>query len=102
MRSIHVLGEAQPGRFQTGGVPLFFSGKVLIVLRTLSGLFFVGAFRKSHRPRERGKGQIGKIPEQIGKIPEKSGKSQKRTQNHCAAKRGGRLWYARNPGSKGI
>ena len=59
----------------------FFSGKVQIVLRTLSGLFLVGAV---NRPRKRKRtnrenprrvpGQIGKIPEKIWKVPKKTRK----------------------------
>ena len=65
----NLLREARPGGFQPGGFPIF-SGKVRIVSRTLSGLFLVGAVNR----RERGKGQIGKIP---GESPDKSGKSRR-------------------------
>ena len=64
------LREAKPRGFQTGGFPTFF-GKVLIVSRTLSGIFCVG---------EREKGQSGKISENTGqKSREKIGKVTKRT-----------------------
>ena len=52
------------------GVSHFFSGKVLIVSRTLSGLFLVGAV---NRPRKRKKANR-EIPEES---PDKSGKSRK-------------------------
>ena len=67
-------GVSEPGAFPV------FSRKVLIVSRTLSGLFLVGAFRKKGRERE--KGPIGKIPQKIGKIREKSGKSHKGTKRN--------------------
>ena len=45
------------------------------MLRTLSGLFLVGAL---NRPRKRTNRENPRtIPEQIGKVPERSGKSQK-------------------------
>ena len=75
---------------QPGGFPLF-SGKVQIVSRTLSGLFFVGAL---NRPRKEEKDKSGKSsdhpranrenPGRIGKVPKgtkKDKKGHKRTQN---------------------
>ena len=58
------MRETQPGGggFQTRGFA-FFSGKVLIMSRTLSGMFLVGC---SSTGRERGKGQIGKIHRKLG------------------------------------
>ena len=46
-RNVFILGEANPGGFQTGVGFLFSSGKVLTVSRTLSGLFLVGASQNS-------------------------------------------------------
>ena len=57
------------GVSKPGGFPLF-SGKVLIVSRTLSGLFLVGAV---HRPRKRKRGNQEnprRVLGQIGEIPE--------------------------------
>ena len=60
--------RSNAGGFQTGGFPTFFSGgKVLIVLRTLSGIFLVGA--ASYKLR------TGKDPSR--KSPKKSWKSRK-------------------------
>ena len=61
------------------GVSHFFSGKVRIVSRTLSGVFLVGAV---HRPRRRKRidrenpGQIGKIPPKNWEGPKKYNKRQ--------------------------
>ena len=55
----------------------FFSGKVQIVSRTLSGLFLVGALDRPRKRKGTSRENPRTIPEQIGKIPEKSGKSQK-------------------------
>ena len=73
----HKLREAKPGGFQTGGVSHFFSGKVQIVSRTLSGLFLVGALNGPRKRKGTNRENPQTIPEQIGKIPEKSGKSLK-------------------------
>ena len=72
-----LLGEAKPGGFQTGGFPTFL-GKVQIVSRTLSGLFFVGAVDRSRKRKRTNRENPRRVPEQIGKIPEKSTKSPKK------------------------
>ena len=71
------LREAKRGGVsKPGGFP-FFSGKVQIVSRTLSGLFLVGALNRPRKRKKTNRGNPRTIPEQIGKIPQKSGKSQK-------------------------
>ena len=74
---LQALREAKPGGFQTGGFPTFFSGKVQIVSRTLSGLFLVGALNRLWKRKRTNRENPRTIPEQIGKIPQKSGKPQK-------------------------
>ena len=70
------LGEAKPGGFQTGGGFPLFSGKVLIVSWTLSGLFLAGAVNRPRKRKRANRENPRRVPGQIGKIPEKSGKSQ--------------------------
>ena len=55
----------------------FFSEKVRIVSRTLSGLFLVGAVDRPKKEEKDKSGNPQTIPGQFGKISEKSGKSQK-------------------------
>ena len=72
------LGEAKPGGVsKPGGVPTF-SGKVQIVLRTVSGPFLVGAVNRPRKRKRTNRENPRRVPGQIGKIPEISGKSQKR------------------------
>ena len=72
------LREAKPGGFQARVFPVFFfSGKVQIVSRTLSGLFLVCALNRPRKRKRTNRENPRTIPEQIGKIPEKSGKSKK-------------------------
>ena len=54
------ISHSHAERNRAGGVPTLFSGKVLLVSRSLSGMFLVGAL--SNRSRGRGWGQIGQIP----------------------------------------
>ena len=61
-------GVSKPGGFQTGGVSHFLGGKVLIVWRTISGMFLVGAL---HRLRKRTGTTRGKSPKKIRKIQRK-------------------------------
>ena len=59
------LRGAKPGGFQTGGVSLFFSGKILIVSQTL---FPIGAFnraRKIERTNRENARKKGKVPKKI-------------------------------------
>ena len=83
--SVKLLGLAQEIRerktFPNRGGPGFplVPGKVRIVLRTLSGLFPVGAV---NRPRKR---HIRKIP---GQSPDKSGKFRKNRESHKKGKKG--------------
>ena len=64
------------GGSKPGGFPLF-SGKVLIVLRTFSELFRVGAVNRPRKRKRTNRENPRRVPELIRKIPEKSGKSQK-------------------------
>ena len=67
-----ILREAKPGGFQTAGFPTFFrerSGLCRGPFRDCSSLVLLIG-------RERGKGQIGKIP---GESPDKTGKSRKKS-----------------------
>ena len=64
------------GVSKPAGFPLF-SGKVLIVSRTLSGLFLAGAVNRPKKRKRTNRENPRRVPEQIGKIPEKSGKSRK-------------------------
>ena len=92
------LGEAKPGCFQTGGFPLF-SGTVLIVSQTLSGLFLVGAVDRPRKRKRTNRESPQTIPRQIGKIPEKSGKSQK--EQKLGEGKWGRKKYRRIPKCEG-
>ena len=47
------------------------------MLRTLSGLFLVGALNRPRKRKRTNRENPRRVPKQIGKIPEKSGKSQK-------------------------
>ena len=66
------------GGFQTGGGFHFFREKVHIVLRTLSGLFLVGALNRLRKRKGTNRENPRTIPEQIGKIPEKIRKGPKK------------------------
>ena len=75
------LREAKPGGFPNQEV----AGQVLIGLRTLSGLFLVGALRKINRPRKRERTnqenseKKRKIPGKIGKVPKRTKREKKKT-----------------------
>ena len=71
------IERSSAGGFPNWGISPFFSGKVQIVSRTLSGLFLVGAFNRPRKRKGTNREDPRRVPEQIGKIPEKSGKPQK-------------------------
>ena len=77
----HFLREAKPGGLQTGGFPTFFGKGPDCV----ADPFGTVPCRCSIIGRERGKGQIGKIP---GPSPSKSGKSQKNRESPKKDKKG--------------
>ena len=72
-----MLREGKPGGFQTGAFPTFFGKGPDVVADPFGTVprrcFFLGGGWVLIG-RERGKGQIGKIP---GECPDKSGKSRK-------------------------
>ena len=54
--------------FPKGGVSHFFSGEVLIVSRTLSGLFLVGAVTRPKKRKRANQENPRRVPGQIGKF----------------------------------